>query len=87
MSVWKKRYHIRVQINTHHHFLQQASGIMSFVASGTHNDLAFRTELEQNQLEQSVFCQTSSMEEKKITFHHKEAVNDFRILKVIYSAG
>lgn len=65
MSVWKKRYHIRVQINTHHHFLQQASGIMSFVAGRTHNDLAFRTELEQNQLEQSVFCQTSSMEEKK----------------------
>lgn len=64
MAVLKERYHIRVRINTHHNFIQQASGIMSFVAGRTHNGLAFRTELEQNQLEQSVFFQNSAIGKK-----------------------
>ena len=64
MAVLKERYHIRVQINTHHHFIQQGSGTLSFVAGRTHNGLAIRTELEQNQPELSVFFQTSAIGKK-----------------------
>lgn len=63
MASLKDRYHIRVQINTRHHFIQQGSSILSFVAGRTHNGLAFRTDLEQNQLKQSFF-QTSAIGKK-----------------------
>lgn len=54
MVVLKERY-VSVWINTHHNFLQHASDIMSSVTGRTHLGLAFGKELEQNQLEQSVF--------------------------------
>lgn len=62
MAFLKERYHVRVWIKTHHHFIQQ--GILSFIAGRTHNGLAFRTELEQAQLEQSVLFQPSAIGKK-----------------------